>query len=47
MNFEGVGVSSSNFLLFSEAFLRIGSELRTGDGLPFSGDLRIRIGTIL
>jgi hypothetical protein len=44
MNFEGVGVSFSEFLLFSEPYLRIGSELRRERGCPVSRDLRIRIG---
>jgi hypothetical protein len=46
MNIAGLGVSLSRFLMFSEAFLRIGSELRTERGLPVSGDLRNRIGAI-
>ena len=38
MNFEGVRVKISDFLLSSEAFVRIGSEHRREGGFPVSGD---------
>ena len=47
MNFEGVDVKISDFLLSSEAFVRIGSEHRRERGFPVSGDPRSRIRTIL
>jgi hypothetical protein len=42
MNFEGVGVKISDFLLSSEAFVRIGSEHCRERGFPVSGDPRSR-----
>jgi hypothetical protein len=47
MNFEGVDVFFSEFLLFSEPYLRIGSELRGERGCSVSRDLRSRIGPVL
>jgi hypothetical protein len=47
MNLEDVGVLLSIFLLFSETFLRIGSELRSERGFLVSGDLVSSIGVIL
>jgi hypothetical protein len=44
INFEGLGVVYSTFLLFPSTCFRVGSELRREEATPVSGSLRSRIG---
>ena len=46
MNFEGLGVSFSTYLLFSAPFLQVGSELHR-EGVAPSVSPRSRIGRVL
>jgi hypothetical protein len=47
MNLEGLGGAFWTYLLFSEAFLRVGSALRRGRGSLVNRDLRSQIGPVL
>jgi hypothetical protein len=47
MNLERLGGAFWTYLLFSEAFLRVGSALRRGRGSLVNRDLRSQIGPVL